>query len=265
MSINFSSTILSQPWTKNVDPLVDNYLLVNDDIWMLFAFLGVNVLLSAILKGDQPSEQAKIRPYAFVYNSFVCGMCISGFLICCVVSKMGYYFMLNPCDHYGTYSDSGFRGRIMSYIVYLAFLMKLVQLTEAIWTRKMAATGLFFVELLLCLAGMKYDATEYIWVGGLVNLPFMLFDSFFNAYEAAGYDVRTEWKDYQVTNARKKCMWLFITLQCGFLLVHGSYTGFTAGCNYPKHWAFCEFAFSLVAVLVYPRVYIQEYQKSKTA
>lgn len=257
------SSVLSKAvpslWLKNADPYVDDFMFVNDDFWMVIAFLSLNLVISRVLRYPKKKLTsnglpAAAKPYAFMYYCFTCGLCAACFAICAVISNMGENMI--TCRPLLTFSQLGFRGRIKSYIVYMSFFAKLVQTVEAIWTASSISWLLFSGELLLCVAGLKYDATDYIWLGGALNLPFILATSYFNAYSASGNSDR---KPSEIALARKTIINLLIVIQTIFLVVHGSFTLAVPNCAYPKHWSAMEFVFAFIGWTVYPSVYITDY------
>lgn len=234
MTIGYQSAPVASFWLpKNVDPLFDGFAFVNDDLWVVFAFLGFNVAasqLSGYPRRTKSSESSKsplvARPYAFLYYCFLCGLCALSFCIAGIVSDFGQSFL--TCQKLETFSHLGFRGRIKSYIVYIAFMVKLVQLTEAIWSRRLLSRAVFFAELMLCLVGMKLDATDYIWLGGACNLPFILLSSFFSALQCSGASKEII-KPSELVAAKKRLLQLGIVCQSVFLVAHGCFTLMNAG------------------------------------
>lgn len=252
--LNGSMKAAPSRWMQNVDPYVDAFPFVNEDLWMLAAFLTINLVVSRVLGYPKRNSSQTVRPYAFTYYCFMCGLCAGCFAICSVISNMGENML--TCRPLLTFSHLGFRGRIKAYIVYMSFLTKLVHVVEAIWSKSTISWMLFSAELVLCISGLKYDGTDYIWMAGALNLPFILTTSYLNAYAVSG---NTDRKPSEIAYARKTIINMLVVIQTIFLVVHSSYTLAVPNCAYPKHWSVMGFIFAYIGWTLYPRVYITDY------
>ena len=253
-SSNHFNLRIHDVWAANADPLVDSMPFVNNDIWMVALCLAGNAVCRLHYRANTSSKkrQATVESLVFLYHCFICGLSFAAMLVVCILTDWETHVV--TCIRLQTFSNYGFAGKVKIYIVYIAFLVKLCQVIECIWCRSSLAQAVTLTEGVICLLGLKFDATAHVWLAGVLHLPFLLFTSYFNAISIS----RTE-DPHIMFQIRRRLVYLFLTTESCVGLMHTLYTMSRSDCAFPRHWSLFALFYPLVAWATYQHIYITPY------
>lgn len=253
-------TNLPKQWTKNADPMVNDFPLVNNDIWILGVFLLSNFFFRLLVDatGTKKALEQRTNGYRFIYHCFLGGLCGASFAIGFLITDWNTLWF--TCQKFPTFSTFGFSGKIKMWMVYFAFLGKVTILNEWIWRKSMWGTAVGFLELGFTLYGLKFDATPAIWLVGGVNIWYGLYTHYWNGIEIT----KTETPE-NIRVWRRRMTLFFLTTEFITAYAQVFFTLFKCSTDvFPLHYTILPLFYPLFAAVVYPKIYVDAFSPPTT-
>ena len=254
-------TDFSNHWTKNADAMVNDFPLMNNDIWILAVFLLFNFFLRYIIDvtGTKKAIEQRTNGMRFIYHCFLGGLCGASWVIGCLITDWNKLWF--HCQQFDTFSTYGFSGQVKMWMFYFAILGKMTEVVEYIWWKSKLGFAVSLMEMCVGIYGLKFDPTPALWVIASGYVTIGLYTHYWHGIEIA----RAETSE-NITQYRRK-MTYFVMI-CGTVCayVHGIYTLTTCDPNvFPLHYSIAPLIYPIFAWYVYPKILIDAFSYASSS
>src|SRR5690242_9217901 len=123
--------------TADVSPeaLVDSLPLFSKGLWKFFAIVFISWLfVNGLDLGQVKDLKRRLRPYLFLYYAFMSGVYGLGSILGALFTRC--YLDIVTCQPVPKWSSMDFPGVVRIYVAYIAAVIKLINIMEAVFMRK---------------------------------------------------------------------------------------------------------------------------------